>query len=126
MKSFISAMVIAAFLVCGGISFNIGIDRVSGNFISACDEISAAADAGDFDTALTEISDLSDSISRRKTFLLSTINHEVIDEIEVCVSELYGYAQNSNKTETEVRCLRLKHLLKHLPENYSVNAQNIL
>ena len=126
MKSFICAVIIAALMICGGIAFNINIRSISDSLTAECDEINTAAADGDFDAALEKILELSDEVKRRKTTLASVINHENIDEIEVCISELTGYAENGNKAETAVHCLRLKHLLEHLPENYSVTAQNIL
>ena len=126
MKSFICAMIIAALMTCGGIAFNIGIRSISDSFTAGCDKINAAAANGDFDAALEEISGLSDAVKKRKTVLAAVINHENIDEIEVCISELSGYVENGDRTETAVHCLRLRHLLEHLPENYSVTAQNIL
>lgn len=119
-------MIIAALMTCGGIAFNIGIRSISDSFTAGCDKINAAAANGDFDAALEEISGLSDAVKKRKTVLAAVINHENIDEIEVCISELSGYVENGDRTETAVHCLRLRHLLEHLPENYSVTAQNIL
>ncbi|MDD6736317.1 MAG: DUF4363 family protein [Clostridiales bacterium] len=126
MKSFISAMAIAALLIAGGIAFNIGIGKWSENLMEDCDKINDAISEQDFEAAIKEITVLSEKIDNRKTVLASVINHESIDDIEVCVSELMGYADSMEGIEATVRCIRLKHMLEHLPENYSVTAQNIL
>ena len=126
MKTFITAMIIAAALVGGGIWFNNSIDAVADELMAECDEIGKLIDEGDFETAAEEISQMIDYVDKKKIVLASIINHENIDDIELCISELEGYTESKITAEARVRCKRLHHLLEHLPANYKVKPQNIL
>ncbi len=126
MKTFITAMIIATGLIGGGIWFNYSIDAVAKELIGECDEITRLVDSGDFEAASEEISKMLEYVDDKKIVLASIINHENIDEIELCVSELLGYTQSQVTAEARVRCRKLNHLLEHLPANYKVKAENIL
>ena len=126
MKTFITAMVITAALVGGGIWFNYSIDAVADELITECEEITELIDTGDFETAAKGIAEIKEYVDKKKIVLASIINHENIDEIELCISELEGYTESGILAEARVRCKKLQHLLKHLPANYKVKAQNIL
>lgn len=126
MKTFIIAIVIAALLVGGGLVFNFSIDGIADELMAECDKISEQIDTNSFDEALENISKMADYMDDKKIVLASIINHENIDDIELCISELKGYADKKIAVEAHVRCRKLKHLLEHLPANYTVTLQNIL
>lgn len=126
MKTFITAMIIAAGLIGGGIWFNYSIDNVAKELMTECDDITELVESGDFGAATKEISEMIDYVDKKKIVLASIINHENIDDIELCVSELLGYTQSGVIAEARVRCRKLNHLLEHLPANYKVKAENIL
>lgn len=126
MKSFVTAMLIALFLVFGGVAFNNGINGVTARFLARLDEVEAAVINEDFARAAEKSSAMSAELAKSKPLLCAVINHENIDEAEECLSELCAYAESSDKEESAVQCRRLRRLLSRLPENYSVSAQNIL
>lgn len=126
MKTFLTAMVIAAMLVVGGIAFNVCIDGISQELTAECDAITGLLTAEEFSSAAERIEALSDYIDRKKIILASVINHESIDDIELCISEIEGYTDCKMSAEALVRCRKLAHLFRHLPANYSITLQNIL
>lgn len=126
MKSFITAMAIAVIIVGGGIVYNICIDRISEDFRERCEKITEEIQNGNYREAVRDAGDLSEYMDKKKTLLASIINHENIDDIEMCITELKEYAQNAEAAEAMVRCRKLEHLFEHLPANYSIKPQNIL
>lgn len=126
MKSFITSAVIAVLLVTGGILFNICINNLSEQLMEISEEITAYINEDDFKTASEKVTELSEFVDKKKIILASVINHESIDDIELCLSELQSYSDNQVRIESLVRCKKLKHLFYHLPSNYSISPQNIL
>ena len=126
MKTFIIAVVIAVILVGGGLLFNFSIDGIADELMAECDKISLQIDEDNFDDATESISKIEEYIDKKKIVLASIINHENIDDIELCISELKGYAERKISSEAHVKCNRLRHLLEHLPANYTVTLENIL
>lgn len=126
MKTFITAIVIAVLLVGGGLVFNFSIDGIADELIKECDKISTRIDEEKFQEASESISKMEEYMDKKKIVLASIINHENVDDIELCISELKGYAERKIGSEAHVKCNRLRHLLEHLPANYTVTLQNIL
>ena len=126
MKSFLTAMTIALAVIIGGIMFNVCIGNLSDRLIDRCEEITQQLNNLDFSEASKGVSEMSEYIDKKKIVLASILNHESIDDIEVCVSELQGYTDNRYLVEALVRCRKLKHLFEHLPADYTVSPQNIL
>ena len=126
MRTFIIAVIIAGMLVGGGLVFNFSIDGIADELMTECDKISRQIDEEHFGEASENISKLEEYMDDKKIVLASIINHENIDDIELCISELKGYADREIAAEAHVRCKKLKHLLEHLPANYTVTLENIL
>ncbi|MBR5809085.1 MAG: DUF4363 family protein [Clostridia bacterium] len=126
MKSFWAAVVIAALLIGGGVLFNRHIDNVTEEMSQKEEKITALIEGESYDGAEKEIDSLKKYIDDKMIVLASVVDHKNIDEIELCVAEIEGYAQEKSKTEALARCKKLEHLISHLPINYSVTLQNIL
>lgn len=126
MKSFVTALVIAAVLVCGGIIFNMCLRDISSDFREKCEMITEEIQNGNYDEAVRLSEELEEYSDRKKTLLASIINHENIDDIEMCITELEEYANNQKGAEALVRCRKLEHMFEHLPDDYSIKPQNIL
>lgn len=126
MKTFFLSLVIAAILVGGGLMFNVEIDNTASSLKLECEKISECIASGDNEGAKENVDKIFEYMNDKKMVLASIINHENIDEIELCISELSGYIDKGMEHEAYVRCKKLEHLLEHLPVNYKVNLQNIL
>ena len=126
MKSFWAAVVIAVFLIGGGMLFNKNIDNVTREMLEQEEKITKLIEEESFDKAADELDDLSEYIDKKMIVLASVVDHKNIDEIELCVSEIEGYAKEEDKAEAMSKCKKLEHLISHLPVNYKVTLQNIL
>lgn len=126
MKTFIFAMFLAVLAVLGGILFNMQIDKSAKIMAEQEHHISAHLSSEDAKAALEEIEKLIGYIDEKRTVLASTIDHKVIDDIEVCLAEIRGFAEVDEFSLALTQCRRLEHLIRHLPSNYSLTLQNIL
>ena len=126
MKSFWAAVVIAVFLIGGGILFNKNIDNVTREMLDKEEKITKLIENKSFDEAKDEIDELSSYIDEKMIVLASVADHKNIDEIELCVAEIEGYAKEEDRAEAMSKCKKLEHLINHLPVNYKVTLQNIL
>lgn len=117
---------VAVLLIGGGILFNMNIDNVTEEMREKQEEITRLLETGDFEEAEDEIEDLKEYIDEKMIVMASVVDHKSIDEIELCVAEIEGYAKEKDKVEALTRCKKLEHLISHLPINYSVTLQNIL
>ena len=126
MKSFWAAIVIAALRIGGGILFNRNIDRVTHEMLEKQEKITKLIEEKNFGDAKNELDDLSSYIDKKMIVLASVVDHKNIDEIELCVSEIEGYAKEEDKAEAMSKCKKLEHLISHLPVNYKVTLQNVL
>ena len=126
MKSFWAAVVIAALLIGGGVLFNKHIDHVTGEMSDKEEKITRLIEEENFGDANREIDNLKKYIDDKMIVLASVVDHKNIDEIELCVAEIEGYAKEKSRVEALSKCKKLEHLISHLPINYSVTLQNIL
>lgn len=126
MKTFILAVILAVVTIAGGVLFNMQIDSAALVMEGREKLISSHISQESFDEALSEIEELSKYIDEKRTVLASAIDHQIIDDIELCVSELRGCAEQKSASLALIKCRRLEHLIAHLPTNYSLALQNIL
>lgn len=126
MKSFWAAVVIAVLLIGGGILFNMNIDQVTQEMGQKEEKITALIEKRNFNGAKKEIEGLKKYIDEKMIVLASVVDHKNIDDIELCIAEIEGYAKEEARTDALTRCKKLEHLINHLPINYKVTLQNIL
>lgn len=126
MKSFIAAMVIFAVLTAGGMIFDRCLNETSSKLSESCGDISGDIEENDFEGAYAKTEELAEYIDGKKPLLSSILDHSSIDEIEQEISELSGYTEKRDGIDAAVSVKKLKHSLRHLPENYALKLQNIL
>lgn len=126
MKSFWAAIVIAVLLIGGGVLFNRHIDNVTKEMSQKEEKITLLINKESFSDAGKEIENLKNYIDDKMIVLASVVDHKNIDDIELCVAEIEGFAKEKSRVEALAKCKKLEHLISHLPINYSVTLQNIL
>ena len=126
MRSFLTAMTILAVLIAGGLSFDYCLNDTTNTLILSCDKIDENIRDSKFEEANSKASELSEYIDKKKPLLSSILDHSAIDEIEKEISTLLGYTEKADPVNSVVGIKNLKHMLKHLPENYTLKLQNIL
>ena len=126
MKTFVFAMFLAVITISGGILFNNQIDNVTEAMTENEHVICEHLLNGDKASALSEIENLMSYIDDKRTVLASTIDHKLIDDIEACIAQIRGLAEQGEISLALSLCRNLEHLIEHLPANYTLSLQNIL
>ena len=123
MKTFFVAAVLGVLLIAGGVFFDRCIEDFSDEMLEICESLETEIGS---DKALKMEAKLQDYLEGKHLLLASIINHDHIDEIEVCITELAGYLMENSSEEATVKCEKLKLLLDRLPKEYGVSLENIL
>lgn len=123
MKTFFFSAAIGIALIVGGMLFDRCIEDFSADMLKGCEVLEERIKSGD---AKGTADDVESFLNSKKTFLASIINHENLDEIETCITELKGYIASNDIDEASVRCEKLKLLIERLPMEYGLSLQNIL
>ena len=126
MKSFITSLVIAAFIVAGSIAYGMHIDKISSELVSINTRLTDAIESDDFDGAGEIVDEVQSYFDKKRAMLGATDNHEVLDKIEINIQELSSYVEGGQKTDALSRCRVLGYLYEHLPKNYKLKFENIL
>ena len=123
MKIFFVATIVGALLVCGGVFFDRCIEDFSEEMLEMCQRLEDEMGTG---KAVEREVELRNYLEKQHLLLASIINHDHIDEIEVCITEIKGYLAKEDWEEARVKCEKLKLLLERLPKEYGASLENIL
>ncbi len=126
MKSFITSLVIAAFIIAGSIAYGAHIDNVSSELLDINARLTDAVEEDDFDAAMNSVNEARAYFDKKRAMLGATDNHETLDKIELNLQELLSYVEGRAKTDALSRCRVLGCLYEHLPKNYKLKFENIL
>ena len=123
MKTFFGAVAIGIALIVSGVFFDLCIKKFSYEIM----DINRLVEQDIYShKAMDGVEKIKKRLDDKRILLASIINHESIDDIESCVTELKGYIDEGNYIEASVRCQKLMLLLERLPNQYGVSLQNIL
>lgn len=120
------AIILAVVVVSGSMLYSSHIDKVSKEMVETNQQIQQSIMGDDFEEAKKGVEQLNTYIDEKKFTLAATINHEVIDKIEMYLSELSQYIEGGNKVDALARIDVLDVLLEHIPKNYKLKIENIL
>jgi len=123
MKTFFGAVLIGVLLVAGGIYFDQCIENFSMEMLAESELLGQKVSLGKGEEV---VDSMNNYLNKKKILLASIINHDSINQIETCITELKEYIIQKDEKEASVRCEKLKHLLERLPMEYGVSLQNIL
>lgn len=126
MKSFITALIIAALLCAFSIFYSHKLKAVSDMLIQETDEIYAALLRDDFSAAADRTRRLDGNVNRLEPFLAIFGNHEDVTLIEGNLAELEVYARDAAKTDALASARYIANLFEHMPENLYIRLENIL
>ncbi len=126
MRTFFVSLLIAALLIGGGLLFNSAMNNVSAELAEKNNTVLKNITAEDFALASAQADAMSNYVKEKYTLLATIVDHNLVDDIELCISELSGYTKREDRCEAQVRCMRLEKLIHHLKTNYSLTLQNIL
>jgi len=126
MTSFIISLIIGVAIVTGSIFHTNHVVRVSETLAECTTEIEELLQNENFDEAVYVVESLEKSLKENKALLESSGNHEELLKIELTCEELKTFTAEKSKTDALVQCASLRVLLKNMPKNYRVRAENIL
>ena len=126
MKSFITSLVIAAFIIAGSIAYGMHIDKISSELLTINTRLTDEVEADDFAGARETADEVQTYFNKKRAMLGATDNHETLDKIEINLQELFSYVEGGQKTDALSRCRVLGYLYEHLPRNYKLRFENIL
>ncbi len=126
MKSFITAIVIAALLISGSLFYSKYLEKESYALLEINSKISDAISSDDYTLANFYITEFSNTIDGFEEFYLATGNHTEIDCIKTNLAELRSFAKGKMKEDALAKTYVLDFLLTHLPENMRLKIGNIL
>lgn len=125
MKSFVISLLLAAVLIGCGIFHQVKFEAAADELTAVNDKIIDGLNREDFPDAMSAINELSGKVERFELFFAALGNHDEIDSIELCISELRGYTQGELKYDALSQAYSLSFLLEHLPRNSRVRIENI-
>ncbi len=126
MKSFITAIIIAAILFSGSIIYTKKLYSESQKLLDITHQIYDSLNNDDYIGAKDSIDELHDMVSDFESFFLATGNHIEIDNIKMNLSELRSFAEGGMKSDALAKTYVLQFLLEHLPESMRLSIENIL
>ncbi|MCC8160366.1 MAG: DUF4363 family protein [Oscillospiraceae bacterium] len=126
MKGVIISICIAAVIVAGSIAYTSHIENVSDELGEISRQITERLESEDYVGAAEKAAQLDEYLSKERTVLAMTGNHEELDKIEMNISEMTEYIDGGQRTDALSRCKVLNFLFEHLPKNYEMRWENIL
>ena len=126
MKSFITALVIAAVIFIGSMFYNRELDSLSETMLDYNNQIMNMLHNEDYPGAAGQVQALTDYVETKKIPLSMIIDHATLDKIENSLAELAGYVEGRAKTDALAKSRTLDVLFQYIPKNYKLRLENIL
>lgn len=126
MKSLISALLIAAVIITGGLFYTRKLDELSEQLGEKCTDILSGVTDGDFNEAKKRAGELREFMDSKRVLLESCIDHSELDKIEINLEQMTVYIAEEKRADALAYGKALSNLFHHLPKNYQVRTENIL
>lgn len=126
MRSFITAVILFAVLIGGGILLIDRIEDISDELLKQNHNIIQLIENDELDKASEHIDKLRKYIDEKRKIVSTTMDHGYADTIDIYICELEKYVDCNNKDDALARSQVLDMLFEHLPRNYRLKWENIL
>lgn len=126
MRSFITAVILFAVLVGGGVLLVDYIEDISDELREQNKYITQLIENDELDEAAKHIDNLRKYMDEKREIVSSTMEHGYADTIEIYICELEKYVDCKSKNDALARSRVLDMLFEHLPRNYRLKWENIL
>jgi len=126
MKSLYISLSIFAFLLIGQWLFFNQLSKNVDELNIIADEIISALSDNDIEAAREKTNDLNDKLKAVELFLLATIPHNELDNINLANEALKAYINFSEIPEAMDKIYELKFMFEHLLECEELSLGNIL
>lgn len=126
MKSFITALIIAAALVTGSVVYTNRLEHTAEHLAGINNSVANALYNDDYKEAEEMIKKLQTELDKVEPFMSAFGNHEDTKMIDLNLAELDVYTKSRLKNDAGARTRVIGVLLEHLPQNTHINIGNIL
>lgn len=126
MRSFVISMIILAMIVAGSVFSIKYIEKITDNMVAKNERITEALKNRDFHSASEFAQELDEYIKEKRVILSMVMDHNSLTTIEVYVGELEQYVKDEVRHDALAKSAVLDRLFKELPQNYKLEAENIL
>lgn len=126
MRSFITAVILFAVLIGGGIFLVDYIEDISDELRQQNEYITQLIEDDDLEKAAEHIDKMREYMDKKRKIVSTTMDHGYADTIEIYICELEKYVDCKSKNDALARSRVLDMLFEHLPRNYRLKWENIL
>ena len=126
MRSFICALVITAVIISSCLLYVNKMDEISLEMITINERTYDFIAGENYTEAEKSTEELKQYLEDNRVLLAATGDHEEIKELEIRCCELTEIIRCGIYCDAMAKCASIEMLLRHLPSNYKMRAENIL
>lgn len=126
MKSFVAAIILVVVIVISSTFYVNNMDRLAGDLTDINMTTYNCILGGKYAEAENSIGEFKEYLDSHKVLLAATGDHEEILRIELAAAELSAYTKDGMYGDALSKCLTIDVMLRRLPANYKIKAENIL
>lgn len=125
MKQIITIFIIIFLFIGISMYTNFYLETSSQNIVSHIDSIETHCRHQDWNSINKELQLVNDKWENTKTIWSMLIEHDEVDKIESSLSKVSKYIESKNTSEILAENSNLKVMVKHIPQTYYLNLENI-
>lgn len=125
MKQIIAIFIIILLFIGLSMYTNFYLETSSQNIVSHIDNIETFCRHQDWNSINKELQLVNDKWENTKTIWSMLIEHDEVDKIESSLSKVSKYIESKNTSEILAENSNLKVMVKHIPQTYFLNLENI-
>ncbi len=126
MRSFVAAVALSVVIIIVGIVSSAKIENVANELYDKTESLYLSLKEENTQSSLSALEAAEESFEKRKVLLEATSNHEEVLRIEICYKNVREFIEKDQTGDALASCSEIKLLLKHLPSNFKMKAENIL
>ncbi len=126
MKSFLCAMLLAAFIIVGAGTYSYFLKNTMTDLETYVTIVKNYAENENWEACQPATQELLEKWKKTENWLMTVIGHREINRIQETLSEIEGYATTENQEEMLVKTGVLKMLFQQILINEEVSLVNIL
>lgn len=126
MRSFIAAAVLSIVIIITGVMSGKKLQNISDSLYDETDVLYSYLKEDNKEKATHALKEAEKSFKSKKVILEATSNHEEILRIELAYGHIREFIETDQMGDALASCGEIKQLIRHLPSNFKLKAENIL
>ena len=126
MRSFIAAVVIGIIIIYTSSVFSDKVENITASLSDKNNALYTQLENKNKEDALNSLEESEKEFHKNKVLFEATSDHEELLRIEVQYSAIREFLKEEQFGDALASCAEIELLLKHLPGNFEVKAENIL